>query len=300
MKRFKPLFLTITLIFSSLLFAAGGRKRKISFLLKVYKIFILFLLITGFLFSRELDYTKINIDEYTNAHILVIDPNKFEITSKRAQQENGIYRNSILSFITESKAVAGINGGFWKLNGDPAGILKCDGVFFGLATKPRGAIGWKSGGKVVFIDRLLTKEENSTIYVLPQSGYTEGKDWQDLTHIVGGALILIQNGKIITDHSIEKTIESFRLSKHARTAVGIRENGDWVIVVIDQYEKGLGGMTIAELSKFMFELETLHAVNLDGGSSSKMAIKDQIMNPSLIDKPVSDAILINKHFSSHN
>ena len=69
MKRFKPLFLTITLIFSSLLFAAGGRKRKISSsLLKIYKIFILFVLITGFLFSTELDYTKINIDEYTNTN----------------------------------------------------------------------------------------------------------------------------------------------------------------------------------------------------------------------------------------
>ncbi len=267
-------------------------RQKLQSLPKVYNVFILLVLATVSLFSAELNYSKLQIDQYTNAHILIIDPNKFEITSKRAHQENGIYRNSVLSFVDESKAAAGVNGGFWKSNGDPAGILKCDGVFFGLATKPRGAIGWKDGGKVVYIDRLLTKEENGTIYVLPQSGYTQEKDWKDLTHIVGGALILIKDGKIITDHSIEKTIESFRLCKHARTAVGIRENGDWVIVVISQYQKGWGGMTIAELSKFMLELKALHAVNLDGGSSSKMVVKDQVMNSSLINRPVADAILI--------
>ena len=258
--------------------------------------FMLFLIAALSLFAAELDYTKIKIDEYTNAHILIIDPDKFEMVSSRAHQENGIYRNSVLSFVTSAKAVAGINGGFWKSNGDPAGILKCDGVFFGLATKPRAAIGWKDGGKVVYIDRLLTKERNGTIYLKPQSGYTKKEDWQDLTHIVGGALILIKDGKIITDHSIEKTIRSFRLNKYARTAVGIRENGDWVIVVIDQYQKGWGGMTIDELSKFMLELKALHAVNLDGGSSSKMVIKDQVMNSSLIDRPVADAILIFEEF----
>ena len=214
------------------------------------------------------------------------------MVSSRALKENGICRNSVTSFVERSKALAGVNGGFWKVNGDPAGILKCDGEFMGLAIKPRGAIGWKDGGKVVYIDRLLTKEGNGTIIVLPQSGYTKKEDWQDLTHIVGGALILIKDGKIITDHTIEKTIESFRLCKHARTAVGIRENGDWVIVVIDQYQKGWGGMTILELSNFMLRLQSFHAVNLDGGSSSKMVIGEKIMNPSILDRPVADTILI--------
>jgi exopolysaccharide biosynthesis protein len=254
--------------------------------------FFLFFIAARLLFSAEINYTKVIIDKYTNAHILVVDPNEFKISSKRAEEKDGVFRNSVLSFVKSSNAIAGVNGGFWKVNGDPAGILKCDGVFIGLPIKPRGAIGWKEGGQVVYIDQLLTNEENGTIFVIPQSGYTEKDDWQDLTHIVGGALVLIRDGKIVTDHSFERTIESFRLNKHARTAIGIRENKEWVFVVIDQFQKGWGGMTIAELSKFMFELDLKDAINLDGGSSSKMVIGDQIMSYSSIDRNVSDAILI--------
>jgi exopolysaccharide biosynthesis protein len=255
------------------------------------KFFVFFIAVASLL-GAELSYTKVLIDQYTNAHILVVDPSKYEMISKKALQKNGVCRDTVVSFVDDSKALAGINGGFWKLNGDPAGILKCDGIFIGQAAKLRGAIGWKEGGKVVYIDRLLTKKEEGVIYVLPQSNYTKKDHWQDLDHIVGGALVLIRDREIITDHSCEKTIESFRLNKHARTAVGIRDNGDWVFVVIEQYQKGLGGMTIAELSNFIYGLELKDAVNLDGGSSSKMVIGGEIMNPSVIDKPVSDAILI--------
>ncbi len=259
----------------------------------MYKIFLFFISASLYL-SAEIKYTKQTIDKYTNAHILVVDPSEFEISSKRAQAKNGIYRNTLLSFVSSSNAFAAVNGGFWKVNGDPAGILKCDGVFIGLPVKPRGAIGWKDGGKVVYIDQLLTEKKNNVIYVYPQSGYTEKENWQDLTHIVGGALILIRDGKVVSDHKSEQTIESFRLNKHARTAVGIRRNGEWVFVVIDQFKKGLGGMTITELSNFIFELEIVDAVNLDGGSSSKMVIGDQIMTQSRVDRPIADAICIFK------
>ena len=256
--------------------------------------YILFFISISVLLSAEIKYTKQIIDRYTNAHILVVDPNEFEISSKRAQEEKGIYRNTLLSFVASSNAIAAINGGFWKGNGDPAGILKCDGAFIGLPVKPRGAIGWKDGGKVVFVDQLLTEKKNDLIYVYPQSGYTVKENWQDLTHIVGGALILIRNGEVVSDHKSEQTIESFRLNKHARTAVGIRKNGEWVFVVIDQCQKWSGGMTITELSNFMFDLELVDGVNLDGGSSSKMVIGGQIMTQSPLDRPVSDAICIFK------
>lgn len=64
-----------------------------------------------------------------------------------------------------------------------------------------------------------------------------------------------------------------------RTAVGIREDGTMVFVVVDGRQKGLSdGMTIKELANKLLELGVKDAANLDGGASSEMIIEGSIVN----------------------
>jgi exopolysaccharide biosynthesis protein len=54
-------------------------------------------------------------------------------------------------------------------------------------------------------------------------------------------------------------------------------------------------MTIAELSKLMLEIGCLDAINLDGGGSTTMVIRNKVVNhPSDAtgERPVSDALLV--------
>lgn len=64
-----------------------------------------------------------------------------------------------------------------------------------------------------------------------------------------------------------------------RTAIGVKEDGSLVFVVVDGRQKGLSdGLTIKELGQELLKLGVKDAVNLDGGASAEMIVKGQIVN----------------------
>jgi exopolysaccharide biosynthesis protein len=247
--------------------------------------YILTLLLTllSFLEADPLSYQSF---EYV--HVLTVNPKECLITPVRAKG-----RETVLSLSKKNKAMAAVNGGFWKEDGTPAGILKIFHEWHGTPLKPRGAIGWSLDGSVALIDRLLTDGLMGHSEIIPTPLLDPDKNWKILPHIVGGTPVLIKNGSIIESYAEEKTTLSFLEKKHARTAIGIRPNGEWVVVVVDAVPLyNAGGMSIPELAEFMLELECIDAVNLDGGSSSTMVLNNAIIN-TLYKEPraVSDAIL---------
>lgn len=244
---------------------------------------------------------------FTSAHILSVNPHDHKILPVRASGEP-TSRQTVKELATIHYAQAAINGGFWKLNGQPAGILKINGKWYGTPTKPRGAIGWSKDGNFVLIDRVLTNyhlnecEDKHKIAVIPVTSPSLSDVWNSMDHIVGGTPLLIKNGIKIDDFSIEQTLNSFLNTRHSRTAVGIRESGEWIFVVVDSSFFGLiGGMTIQELTDFMYGLGCVHALNLDGGDSSTMVLEGSVVNEPCgkveedekFVEAVSDAILIN-------
>lgn len=64
-----------------------------------------------------------------------------------------ICRETVSTLAKRYGAAAAINGGFWKLNGTPAGALKISHQWLGTPTKPRGAIEWSTNNHKVLIDR---------------------------------------------------------------------------------------------------------------------------------------------------
>lgn len=245
---------------------------------------------------------------FTSIHVLIVNPKEHAILPVRATGES-IKRETVTTLANRYGAVAAINGGFWKLNGNPAGILKISHHWHGTPVKPRGAVGWANNGKTVIIDRVLTNydlnncPDESLIEVFPVSDppNTTSEQWKEMEHIVGGAPVLISMGNVIEDHSSEQTIESFLTKRHSRTAIGIKSSGDWVFVVVNGRFYGLlGGMTIKELADFMLELGCIEALNLDGGGSSILVVDGVVINEPCGNlkennkqvEAVSDAILI--------
>jgi len=130
-----------------------------------------------------------------------------------------------------------------------------------------------------------------SIEVLPQSTSKTYQQWQQVEHIVGGAPVLVYNGKIVTNFNPEQLLNSFITKPHARTALGIKKNGDWLFLATQTYFLDYtSGLTIPELAVLMKELGCVFALNLDGGTSTSMVYRGKnIVAPV---KRVSDAILI--------
>jgi exopolysaccharide biosynthesis protein len=127
--------------------------------------------------------------------------------------------------------------------------------------------------------------------------------WNNFDDIVNGTPLLVHGGKIIQDFSEEKTLHSFLVEKHPRTAIGIKPDGTWILVVVDGRQPELSlGLTMEELAELMANLGCSSAMNLDGGGSTTFYYDGKILNsPSLSsednrilgeERPVSDAILI--------
>jgi exopolysaccharide biosynthesis protein len=83
--------------------------------------------------------------------------------------------------------------------------------------------------------------------------------------------------------------------RNPRTALGIRKDGTVLLVVVDGHRHGSSvGLTIEELRLLMKALGARDAVNLDGGGSSAMVVRERLVNsPSDSDgeRKVGDAIL---------
>lgn len=78
---------------------------------------------------------------------------------------------------------------------------------------------------------------------------------------------LVENGEIVT------TSSSFSTARAPRTAVGIKPNGELIVMVSDGRQPNVrDGLTLYELAFMMKELGAEHAFNLDGGGSSTLML----------------------------
>src|SRR4051812_6820384 len=92
---------------------------------------------------------------FTSIHVLTVNPHEHLIIPVKALGEE-VSRETVAILANRHGAVAAVNGGFWKLDGKPAGALKVNNQWLGTPIKPRGAIGWSLINQKVLIDRILT------------------------------------------------------------------------------------------------------------------------------------------------
>ena len=93
----------------------------------------------------------------------------------------------------------------------------------------------------------------------------------DARQVIAGSNILLREGQ-----SIVETASSFSRTQHPRTALGIADGGKTlVLVVVDgRRPRQAVGMSLAELAGLMKQLGCRDALNLDGGGSSEMVLRN--------------------------
>jgi exopolysaccharide biosynthesis protein len=96
---------------------------------------------------------------------------------------------------------------------------------------------------------------------------------EDARQVIAGSNLLVVDGNNVAP-APERS--SFSKGPHPRTAVGIADGGKTlVLVVIDGRKPGVAvGMSLRETADVMLKQGCTQAVNLDGGGSSVLAIRD--------------------------
>ena len=93
---------------------------------------------------------------------------------------------------------------------------------------------------------------------------------KDAMQVVAGSDVILRDGA-----NVAKTKGEFFETRHPRTAVGIADGGKrLVMVVVDGRRKDRVGMQLTELADLMKSLGCKDAMNLDGGGSSELAMRN--------------------------
>lgn len=122
------------------------------------------------------------------------------------------------------------------------------------------------------------------------------RDWARASTIVGGAGLLIRDGRALTEWTVERLSAGFETTPHPRTVIA-RDRADmWWLITIDGRQPGRAvGMSFREMQALLARLDVTDALNLDGGGSTTMVAGNVVVNrPSDLTgpRPVSDAIVV--------
>ena len=94
------------------------------------------------------------------------------------------------------------------------------------------------------------------------------KAWEDVQYAVGAGDLLVSDGEVCTSFSFAGAGQ-----KAARTAVGVKANGEVVCYTMDEDNSDPSkGITLSALAERMAELGCVDAVNLDGGGSTCLGV----------------------------
>ena len=166
-------------------------------------------------------------------------------------------------FASNNNALVAVNGSFFDPDtGGSVVFLKVSGkvVHEGHTNRTpfneRGAIGWSAGQPIQIIKK-------------PDAG------WQSASFetIMSSGPLLIHNSEVQTFNN-----DPFHQNRHPRTAIALTNDRRLFLVTIDGRSFQAYGMTIPELTQFLLDLEAKDALNLDGGGSTSMWIKDMTEN----------------------
>ena len=119
-------------------------------------------------------------------------------------------------------------------------------------------------------------------------------EWKDVNHIISGGPYLIKNGDIYVDMTAQK-LGSIG-GRNPRTAIGYTRDNHLIMLTADGREGSSIGLTLVELANLMKELGCVNAMNLDGGGSTVMFVKGQVVNKPAIQGgiPLSHTLTVRK------
>jgi exopolysaccharide biosynthesis protein len=164
-------------------------------------------------------------------------------------------------------AVVAINGTFFDVkNGGSVDLIKVNGAIVAQNKLDQG--GNRSANQKAAI--LI---ENGKLSIKSWNGSTDWEQQEPAENIMVTGPLLSING---ADASIDSG--SFSLTRHPRTAIGIKPGGKVILLTVDGRNEQAAGMSLFELRKIMKWLGCTSAINLDGGGSTTLWVSDKGKN----------------------
>ncbi len=206
-----------------------------------------------------------------NAYLAVIyDPSKVGVTTTKYI---GTYGQYVVEMAQREKAVVAINGagfqdpGHSSTGGRPTGITIVDGKVvtnnqYGRA-KTGGLIGFNKENKLLLL-------KNTSADEALKMGIRDAVSWGPFLIVNGKAAFTKGNGG---------------WGYAARTAIGQREDGIVLLLVVDSNASRSKGASMVDMTNIMKNYGAINAANLDGGTSSVM-----VENGKLINDPIDSTL----------
>lgn len=117
------------------------------------------------------------------------------------------------------------------------------------------------------------------------------RETRRIMELIGGGPSLITGGSITVPDG------SFSTDRHPRTAVGFSQDSTLLyLFVVDGRQAGFSvGMSLFELADYMLSWGVYCGINLDGGGSSTMVVRNQVKNSpsdSGVERSVANALMV--------
>ncbi len=190
-------------------------------------------------------------------------------------------------FAKNENAILAINGGFFDMDkGGSVTYLEAQDVVFHkhkLNGEKWAIANWAKTGAII-----MDKNGQLKIEAAKSQAFYEQSHAEENVLITGP--LLIENGNALT---LPK--KDFTNKRHPRTCLCETADAN-LMLTIDGRKHFAKGMSLRELQTFLMEQHCIHAINLDGGGSTTMWIKDQgvVNHPSdpFGERKVANALVV--------
>lgn len=200
----------------------------------------------------------------------------------------------VSSLAQRNEAYAAVNGSYFDMwLGHPVCFLRINGIQLGENIPGTN----DSVNRKYYQYATLALRRGRPCLSVPDSNRLSEEQMIEKNIMTAGPMLL-RNGEMVP----QRDDRTFVTRRHNRTALGIRPDGTTLLVVADgRFKHKAEGLSLPELERVMQWLGCTEAINLDGGGSSTMYIKDNgVVNyPSDNNRhdhegqrPVSNAILL--------
>jgi exopolysaccharide biosynthesis protein len=209
--------------------------------------------------------TSITVKQYRayDSNIYVADVTVSDASALKTALANNTYGRNITdttsNMAEDNNAVLAINGDYYGAR--QSGYVIRNGNLYRNTSGDRDALVIKQNGEFEFV----SEGETSAEELLQNGAY----------QVLSFGLVLLENGEISVGENDEV---GMAMASNPRTAIGYLGNNHYVFVVSDGRTSESAGLSLYELASFMKELGVADAYNLDGGGSSTMVFKGEIIN----------------------
>ena len=125
----------------------------------------------------------------------------------------------------------------------------------------------------------------------------------DADQIISGSSIMLKAGKV------QPMTSKLETDANPRTAAGITTDGSKLVLLVDdgRWKDHSLGMSTTDLAKVMLDLGCSEAINLDGGGSTEMALRDPATGNLVVvnhpsegkERPVADVLGVRIDTNEH-